>query len=219
MKLYSLDLSPFAARVRAAIYAKGLNVEIVKPEADWRTSLAYRKLNPLVRVPLLVLDDGSPLPESAVIVEYLEDAYPEPSLRPKPPKDLARVRFITQVGEYYVLPEVYGLFGVLDSKHRDEHAVSAQLSKLERNLRELDSLLQPGEYAFGNRITMADLWLTPLRFSLEGLMRFWPRPDLLDGYESLVAYADVARRDPHLGKVWNEMEAGYKEFMAARAGG
>lgn len=217
MKLHSLDLSPFAARVRAAIYAKGLNVEIVKPEADWRASLEYRKLNTPVRIPLLVLDDGSPMPESAVIVEYLEDAYPEPSLRPKAPKELARVRFITHVAEHYVLPEVYGLFGAIDSKNRDEHLISAHLSKLERNLKELDEMLQPGEYAFGNRITTADVWLTPLRFSLEGLMRFWGRTDLLDGYSSLIEYADVARRDPHLGRVWNEMEEGYKAYMASRA--
>jgi glutathione S-transferase len=217
MKLYSLDLSPFAARVRAAIYAKGLKVEIVKPEADWRSSLEYRKLNPLVRIPLLVLEDGSPLPESGVIVEYLEDAYPQPSLRPKNPKELARVRFITQVAEHYVLPNVFGLFDAIDSKNRDEHLISSQLSKLERTLKELDDLLQPDTYAFSNQITTADVWLTPLRFSLEGLMRFWGRKDLLDGYSAVVAYADVARRDPHLGRVWNEMDEGYKVFMAARA--
>jgi glutathione S-transferase len=217
MKLYSLDLSPFAARVRGAIYAKGLQVEIVKPEADWRTSLEYRKLNPLVKIPLLVLDDGSPLPESSVIVEYLEDAYPEPSLRPKTPKEIARVRFITHVAEHYVLPNVYGLFGALDAKTRDEHEISTHLSRLERTLKDLDELLQPGEYAFGNRITLADVWLTPLRFSLEGLMRIWERPDLLSGYVALTAYADVAKADPHLGRVWKEMESGYKEYMASRA--
>jgi len=217
MKLYSLDLSPFAARVRAAIYSKGLKVEIIKPDADWLNSLEYRRLNPLVRVPLLVLEDGSPLPESSVIVEYLEDAYPEPSLRPKYPKELARVRFITHVAEHYVLPNVYGLFYAIDTKHRDEHAISAHLAKLERSLDQLNDLLQPGAYAFGDRVTTADIWLTPLRFSLEGLMRFWGRTDLLDGYRALIAYADVARGDPHLGRVWNEMEEGYKEYMAGRA--
>jgi glutathione S-transferase len=216
MKLYSLDLSPFAARVRAVIYAKGLKVEIVKPETDWRTSLEYRQLNSLVRIPLLVLEDGSPMPESSVIVEYLEDAYPEPALMPKTPKERARVRFITQVAEHYVLPNIYGLLGALDTKQRDEQDVAAQLHKLQRTLRQLDELLQPGCYAFGDRMTTADAWLTPLRFSLEALMRFWGRQDLLSGYEALTAYADVARKDPHLGRVWNEMEAGYKADIAAR---
>jgi glutathione S-transferase len=218
MKLYSLDLSPFAARVRAVIYAKGLKVEIVKPEeADWRNSLEYRQLNSLVRIPLLVLEDGSPLPESAVIVEYLEEAYPEPALLPKPPKERARVRYITQVAEHYVLPHVYGLLSVLDTQERDPPAIAAALHKLERTLGNLNDLLQPGEYAFGNRLTTADAWLTPLRFSLEALMRFWKRPDLLNPYPALTAYADVARKDPHLGRVWSEMEEGYKVDIASQA--
>lgn len=216
MKLYSLDLSPFAARVRAVIYAKGLQVQIVKPEADWRTSLEYRQLNSLVRVPLLVLDDGSPMPESNVIVEYLEEAYPDPALMPTSPKERARVRFITQVAEHYVLPNIYGLLGVIDAEQKDEHAVSTQLHKLQRTLGQLNDLLNPGEYAFGNRLTTADAWLTPLRFSLEGLMRFWSKPDLLQEYEALTVYAEVARRDPHLSRVWNEMEEGYKEDIASR---
>src|ERR1700753_1050520 len=99
MKLFSLALSPFAARVRAAIYAKGLPVEIVTPPSDWRTSAEFRKLNPLVRIPVLVLDDGTAVAESGVIVEYLEDAHSEVSLRPRAPKDLARARYITQVAE------------------------------------------------------------------------------------------------------------------------
>ena len=75
MKLYSLPLSPYAARVRGAIYAKNLAVEIVTPPADWRTSPDFRALNPLVRIPVLVLDNGTTLPESGVIVEYFEDAF------------------------------------------------------------------------------------------------------------------------------------------------
>src|SRR4051794_6395479 len=105
MKLISLPLSPFAARVRAAIHAKDLPVEIVAPPADWRTSPEYRKLNPLVRIPVLVLDDGTTLFESGVIVEYLEDAFPESRpLRPQSALDRARVRLVTQLGEQYVLP-------------------------------------------------------------------------------------------------------------------
>jgi glutathione S-transferase len=214
MKLYSLDLSPFAARVRAVIYAKGLKVEIVKPETDWRTSLEYRQLNSLVRIPLLVLEDGSPMPESGVIVEYLEEAYPEPPLMPRLPKERARVRFITQVAEHYVLPNIYGLGFALEAKDRDDHAVQVAFHKLERTLGNLNELLNPGEYAFNNRFTTADCWLTPLRFSLEALMRFWRKPELLKPYEALTLYGDVARKDPHLGRVWNEMEEGYKADVA-----
>jgi len=53
MKLFSLALSPFAARVRVAVHAKKLPVEIVSPPSDWRTAgiqevepaRAYSRLN------------------------------------------------------------------------------------------------------------------------------------------------------------------------------
>jgi glutathione S-transferase len=217
MKLISLALSPFAARVRAAIHAKYLSVEIVSPPTDWRSSAEFRKLNPLVRIPVLILDDGSTLYESGVIVEYLEDAYPEHPLRPRAPRDLARVRLITQIAESYVMPSIMPLFGLFDTKTRDEAAITAQTAKLHTALKHLNDLLCPGAYAGGDALTTADVWLTPLRFTLEGLMDFSGRPGLLDAHSVLNAYRDVARNDPHLGHTWREMEEGLKIFMASRA--
>jgi glutathione S-transferase len=217
MKLFSLALSPFAARVRVAVHAKKLPVEIVAPPPDWRTSPEFRKLNPLVRVPVLLLDDGTSLAESGVIVEYLEDAYPETSLRPRAPKDLARVRFITQVAEHYVMPSMMPLFGLFDTKARDEAAITAALAKLDSALKQLNDLLPPGTYASGDRLSTADAWLMPVRYSLDGLMNFSGRTELLDRHDAVRGYADVARRDPHLGHVWHEMDEGLKVFMASRA--
>ena len=217
MKLFSLALSPFAARVRVAVYAKSLPIDIVAPPPDWRTSPEFRKLNPLVRIPVLVLDDGAALAESGVIVEYLEDAHPESSLRPRSPQDLARVRFITQVAEQYVLTSMMPLFGLFDSKTADEAAIKAQLTKLDGALQHLNGLLTPGAYAAGDRLTTADAWLTPLRYTLDGLMSFSGRTHLLDHHQAVRAYADVATRDPHLGRVWREMDDGLKAFMASRA--
>jgi glutathione S-transferase len=217
MKLFSLALSPYAARVRVAVRAKGLPVEIVSPPPDWRTSAEFRKLNPLVRVPVLVLDDGTALAESGVILEYLEDAHPETSLRPRRPQDLARVRFITQVAEQYVMTSIMPLFGLLDTKARDEAAIATQFAKLDGALKHLNDLLPQGTYAVGDRLTTADAWLTPLRFTLEGLMSFSGSTGLLDRHEAVKDYAEVARRDPHLGYVWREMDDALKVFMASRA--
>jgi maleylpyruvate isomerase len=218
MKLISVALSPFAARVRAAIHAKDLPVEIVAPPAEWRTSPEFRKLNPLVRIPVLVLDDGSTLFESGVIVEYLEDAFPESRpLRPRAPLDRARVRLVTQLGEQYVMTAMGPLFSMFDTKTRDEAAITAQIAKLDAALKPLNDLLRPGKYAVGDSLTTADVWLAPLRYMLEGLMGFSGRTDLLDGHTALHAYRDVAQKDPHLGQIWREMDEGLKVFMASRA--
>jgi hypothetical protein len=55
MRLISLPVSPFAARVRIAIYAKELNIEVAPPPAGWPASRQFRELNPTGRIPLLVL--------------------------------------------------------------------------------------------------------------------------------------------------------------------
>jgi len=217
MKLYSLLASPYAARVRAAIYAKNLDVQIVAPPPDWRASPEYRKLNPLVRIPVLILDDGTSLPESGVIVEYLEDAFPQVPLRPRDAAERARVRLVTQVAELYVQTQMSPLFRLFDTKERDAAAIEAQISKFDATLRQLNALLRPGEYAVGNRLTTADLWLAPQRMMLGGLMAWAGRTELLNGYDALIAYENVARRDPFLNRVWQEMEEGVKIFMAERA--
>jgi glutathione S-transferase len=216
MKLYSQAASPYAARVRGAIYAKNLPVEIITPPEGWRNSAEFRALNPLMKIPVLILDDGTPLAESAVIVEYLDDKYPEPSLRPKTPEALAHVRLIIQVADLYVQQAMMPLFYLFDSPLPDEAAITAQMQKLQEGLGHLDSLLKPGSYAFGDRLTIADVWLTPVRFSLDGLMSFSGRTDVLKRHKSVDAYADAARADGILNKVWQEMDEGLRIFLSSR---
>ncbi|MDG3442352.1 glutathione S-transferase family protein [Nitrospirillum amazonense] len=221
MKLYSLALSPFAARVRAALYAKDLAVDILTPPEDWRTSPAFRALNPMVRVPVLVLDDGRSIPESAVIVEYLEDAFPAVPLRPADPVDHARVRLLTAVADNYVMRETFPLFGLFDSKTPDEAAIQAQLAKLDSGIGLLNGLLAEdaarGSFAFGGRVSTADAWLVPVRYTLEGLMRFSGRTHLLDRHAAVAGYAQSLRESPALARVWDEMEDGLRQFMSQRA--
>src|SRR5580692_4447840 len=97
MKLYSVGLSPFAARVRAAIYARDLDIEIVAPPATGTKSPEYLTLNPMGKIPVLVLDDGTTIPESDTIVEYLEDAFAQNPLRPAAPADAAKARLVARV--------------------------------------------------------------------------------------------------------------------------
>jgi glutathione S-transferase len=216
MHLYSLPLSPYSARVRGAIYAKQLDVEIVAPPEGWRQSEEFRQINPASRVPVLMLDDGTALPESGVIVEYLEDAFPAIPLRPTHAKDLARVRLITTIADLYVMQAAMPIFLLLDADKVDEKAVAAGFEKLDAGLAHLESLLRPGAYAHGGSVSTADVWLTPVRFTLDGLMGFAKRPDLLDCHPSIAGYVEIIKRDPALSRVWQEMTDGLKAFYAAR---
>jgi glutathione S-transferase len=89
VKLYDAARCPYCARVRIALAEKGLAYEAIPIDLDERPDWIY-ELNPTGKVP--VLDDGFVVPESAVIMEYLEDAYPETPLLPADPEGRARAR-------------------------------------------------------------------------------------------------------------------------------
>jgi glutathione S-transferase len=79
VKLYDAAACPFCARVRIVLAEKGLEHEAVAIDLRNRPQWLY-ELNASGKVP--VLDDGFVLPESAVIMEYLEERYPDPPLLP-----------------------------------------------------------------------------------------------------------------------------------------
>ena len=87
MKLVDALRCPYCARVRIALAEKGIEHEVVQVDLSDRPQW-LRELNPPYgRVPVL---DG--LPESAVIMELLEDTHPEPALLPADPSERARAR-------------------------------------------------------------------------------------------------------------------------------
>ena len=83
LTLYDADRCPFCARVRIVLAEKGLEHETVTIDLSDRPAWLYEK-NPLGKVPVLE-EDAFVLPESAVIMEYLEERYPEPALLPADP--------------------------------------------------------------------------------------------------------------------------------------
>src|ERR1700684_3447278 len=136
MKLYQFFASPFPTRVRLMLYAKGIPFEIVTPPGFGDSKLPkgdYLKLNPLGRVPALVLDDGRALPESEVICEYLEDAYPEPSLRPADPWQRAQARLISRLCDIYLVTAMVPLFNASgrSRKRWDWARIDAALAEVE----------------------------------------------------------------------------------------
>ena len=94
MELYSHPLSPASQRVRLALAAKGLEWELKDVDLPNKENLEpwYLELNSLGMLPTLV-DNGRAINESSVICEYLEDAHPEPSLRPTDLGKRAKMRW------------------------------------------------------------------------------------------------------------------------------
>ena len=211
MKLYSADLSPYAARARISIYAKKLPVEIVSPPASGIKSDEYLRLNPMGRLPVLVLDDGVSIPESETIVEYLEDAFPDPALRPHGAEARARVRLIARVAELYVLTPLQPMFAQMNPATRDQAVVDAQFIKLNEGLAYLETFIE-GPYAAGDKFTTADCEVTPVLFFVSTISAGLGRPELLQEHAKATAYFAHAKTDPVLAKVIGEMAEGLKNF-------
>jgi glutathione S-transferase len=102
--LYDAARCPYCARVRIALAEKGIAYEPVEIDLSNRPAWLYEK-NPAGRVPVLE-EDTLILPESVVIMEYLEERYPQPALLPADPaarglERLRVLRFDDELGRDY----------------------------------------------------------------------------------------------------------------------
>lgn len=208
MDLYSRNISPYASRVRASILAKDLPVRIIdQPDVG---SDAYGKLNPLRRVPVLVLEDGSAIPESEAIVEYLEDAYPQVPLRPVDSMARARVRLIARVAELYVFPAAVPLFAALGA--RDAERVDTLFAGLDQALGSLASFLSEHAtswHAWGDQLTTADGALAPFLFYVHYLGQAAARSPL-SKHPRLQRFWDGAQEDRVLSTVTGQIEQAFR---------
>ena len=96
LRLVDAPRCPYCARVRIMLAEKGIEHEAVVIDLADRPAWLY-ELNPAGRVPV-VEEDGWPLPESAVINEFLEERYPEPPLLPADPGARAAARAAGSTG-------------------------------------------------------------------------------------------------------------------------
>src|SRR5258708_18655713 len=91
MKLYTSPTSPYARKVRVALTEKKIECECID-ENPWAEESVVPQFNPLGKIPVLILDDGTALYDSRVIVEYLDTVSPVSRLIPEPSRQRIAVR-------------------------------------------------------------------------------------------------------------------------------
>jgi glutathione S-transferase len=91
MKLLGTLTSPYVRKVRVVLAEKKIDFEWVLDSPNNPDSLA-RRVNPLARVPVLVLDDETPIFDSPVIVDYLDNLAPNNTLLPKAHRERIEVK-------------------------------------------------------------------------------------------------------------------------------
>jgi glutathione S-transferase len=224
VKLFQTYASPFPTRVRLLLYAKGIEVEIVEPpgfHATTESKGAYLQINPIGRVPTLVLDDGRALPESEVICEYLEDAFPEPSLRPADPWARARMRLLSRICDFYVVMAMVPFFNLSgrSRRHWEPAVVTAAAAKVAEALAYLEVYIGDEGYAVGAALTQADGAIAPqLVLAAEWIPELFGTPDPLSSLPRLSAYWRAIQRDPIVARLVTETrDAIAAQQVAAKA--
>jgi glutathione S-transferase len=206
MFLYGGLLSPFVMRVALAARAKGLDLPIKLPDGGMKTP-EFLKLNPLGKMPTLV-HDGFALPESEVIVQYLEDIHPHPTIMPDHPQDRARARLLSRIADVYVMPQLAVMF---QGKSVDSAALAAALAALEHFMAKGDI------HAVGHGFSVADCALIPILFFFDAFQAQYKTADMLTDFSKLNSYWQRAKMSDAGMACIKEMSAALAAFMKARA--
>ena len=112
MKLYDGGRAPNPRRVRIFLAEKGIEVETQQVDLGSleHKSPDYTAINPLQRVPSLVLDDGSVITESIAICRYFDALHPKPALFGQPGREAAIVEMWNRRLELHLLLQVAQVF-------------------------------------------------------------------------------------------------------------
>lgn len=211
MRLYNLDASPFAARVRILLQVKAAILEMVPPPGG-AASAEFRAITPLGKVPVLELDDGRVLPESEVICSYLDAALPGPSLWPDDPTEQAQVALIVRLVDLYVAPAMITFFKLLFTDPGNRAALAALLPDLARGLKYLDLYVAPDAHAAGAGISQADCALAPMLLYAAEVLPLAGTGDLLEKRPNLRAYWQAVQAEPPVATVLAEMRTALQKY-------
>ena len=155
MRLHGGIHSGYTQKVRIALAEKGLaeRVPFVLVTPEERRGPAHRARHPLGLVPVLELDDGSFLPESTPIIEYLDALFPEPPLVPADPLRRARVHALDHYNDQALTPPVRRLWPPVSA---DAAAVAAAKTEVAAVFAYLDGVLADQPYLVGE-FSIADI--------------------------------------------------------------
>lgn len=165
MKLYDGGRAPNPRRVTVFLAEKGIEIEKVPVDMGQlgHKSAEVTQLNPLQRLPVLVLDDGTAISESVAICRYFEELHPEPPLMGTDARDKAIVEMWNRRLELIFLSAVANAFRHTHPAMKEwEVPQLAEWGEINRPkalafLEMLDRELADREFIAGDRYTIADI--------------------------------------------------------------
>jgi glutathione S-transferase len=163
--LHGVNLSPFVRKVRFALAEKGVSVDL-NPVVPFGVSDEFKKLSPLGKIPVYQ-DDDLVLPDSSVIIDYLEHVHPSPALYPTDPGQRGRALFYEEFADTKLTGALSTIFfqrfvrKTFFQEEADEEIIANVLAnELPPILDYVAAELGDDDYLVGNQFSIADIAIT-----------------------------------------------------------
>lgn len=164
MKIYDTKTAPTPRRVRMFLAEKGIEVEYVQIDIVGGENLSaeMRAKNPLGKVPILELDDGTCISEANAICQYFEALQPEPALYGRDPLSKGIIGQWQQRAEVYLFMQVGMCFQHTTGYFKDrmnpipEYGKEAGINA-QKFLHVLDQHLADNQFLAGEQFSVADI--------------------------------------------------------------
>ena len=157
MKLIGTHTSPFVRKVRIVLAEKKIDYEFAI-DSPWLGDSQVQNINPLGKIPVLVLDDETPLFDSRVIVEYIDSVTPNAKLFPTPNRERIDVKRWEALADG-ICDAAANAF--LESKRPDSQQsydwIARQHGKIARSLEFMAEELGEKPFCLGTHISLADI--------------------------------------------------------------
>ena len=204
--LHGASASPFVRKVRVALQEKGIAYEL-DPVMPFNVSAEYKKMSPLGKIPCYSPKPGVDIPDSSVIIAYLERTNANNALYPENPEDYARALFIEEYGDSALVGAVGTVFfqrivgPMFMGQKTDEAAIKTALEQTLPPLLEwLDEQIKGKEFFVGNRLSVADIAIA------SPFVNFMHAGEKIDAakYPNLAAFLDRMHARPSFKSVIEE---------------
>jgi glutathione S-transferase len=211
--LYGALGSPFVRKAVVALTEKGIKYDH-EPVVPFGPNVEYRKIHPLGKIPAY-RDGDRTLPDSSVILAYLERTHPEPPLFPSDPYEYARALWYEEFGDGGLAPVLGGkiffsrvIAPRFMNQPCDEAAIQKTLAEEVPPLFDyLEGEIGDKQYLVANRFTVADIAVATqfVNFKLAGCSidaKRWPK---------LAAYVERIHSRPSFKAVIEKEMAIFKQ--------
>jgi glutathione S-transferase/RNA polymerase-associated protein len=210
--LYEHPLSPYAQKVKIALYEKGVDFQLRLPDLFGGGDEEFTGANPRREVPALVVDKETAIFDSTIILEYIEDCWPTPPLLPREPEERARMRMLEEVCDTYYEAINWGVFEIRffgRAKGEKAEALLARAADQTAGVNAfLDRKLGNAPYFNGGDFGWGDLSVLPLVFAAS----FTGRPPAPGS--GLAAWLERASTRPSAAKTMQQASEAMGSFQS-----